>query len=169
MSYDIVFIQKPFEQTWEDALRNNQETAREYETSSPPADPSTQEQWDGLAGLFQQVNPALTREPGPGYMKLSDEETGLQLTLKEYEIRISVPFRHAGRAAWRIMTHANKYAKIIERETGLIGYDNERGAAFLHSEEPVRGPAEFLSAKSKALHPDGSLGSSDKPWWKFWE
>jgi hypothetical protein len=70
------------------------------------------------------------------------------------------------------MTRAYKYAKIIERELGLIGYDLQRNDTFLHSEESIGLAVEMLSSKSKGMHQDSTHESTDKPekpWWKFWD
>ena len=172
MNYEIVFIHKAFGQTWEEAFQANEERSLSLESSRTEPAQANLDQLEHVAGLLQNVNSDLAQLDGSGSIELSDDKSGVHIFIYEHEVKITIPYDFSGRAAWRQMTRAYKYGKIIEREMGLIGYDLQRNDTFLHSEESIGLAVDILSSTSKGIHRDSTLGSTDKPekpWWKFWD
>jgi hypothetical protein len=148
MSYDVTFIRKSERQTWQEAIDANEARSISRQPWNAPATEAAQSEWNRIAGLLLESHPGLSVYQAPHTLELSDIETGLQVSLYEGEAAITIPYGRSPDTVKQAMTTAKRLTYIIERETGLLGYDPQRGCRFLETE-----------AAQKAK----------RRWWMFWK
>ncbi|GAA0794199.1 hypothetical protein [Spirilliplanes yamanashiensis] len=110
MSYDLAFVPKAPGQDWEDALAAGRAAA----AAAP--DPAV---FDRLVTAAREILGAVQVSPP----ELGDEESGVRLGLAAGRAVITVPFGHTGAAAREALAKAYRLGAVVERETGLAGYD----------------------------------------------
>lgn len=173
MSYDIVFFQKSADQTWEEALEANEVRAMKKEPWNSPAPEAVHSEWNRIADLLLECNPGMTKFISNHSLEMTDESTGLQVSLYESEADISIPYQHEGDTAQEIMALARELALILEKETGLIGYNGQIGRRFLDTPRTSQEAEALLSSMSRKIHEEDLLQPSKKearrPWWMFWK
>lgn len=171
MSYDITFIQKSEDQTWKEALEANETRVLADNWNSPASD-VVQAGWSRIAALLLDCNPEMSIFNAPHCLELTDEVTGLQVSLYEFEAAIRIPYTHSEDTAQQIMELAKRMAHIIEKETGLWGYDGQLDCRFSDSPTMEQDAGAFLGSMSSLLHEEDLLQLSNrrnrKPWWMFW-
>ncbi|WP_370945967.1 hypothetical protein AB5J62_43905 [Amycolatopsis sp. cg5] len=118
MSYDLNFVRREPGQSWDEAFEEMAENA-----SSGPLSAKCAAQWDRifaeattLLGSLDQIDDGDSRE-------LVHEPTGIQLSFSDGDVTITVPHWHQGSAATKTKVDVYALADIVERETGLEGYD----------------------------------------------
>jgi hypothetical protein len=173
MSYDIVFLQKSTDQTWEEALEANEIRALTKEPRNAPASEAVYSEWNRIADLLLECNPGMSKFESINSLEMTDENTGLQVSLYASEADISVPYQHAGDTAQEIMALARKLALILEKETGLVGYDGQLGRRFLDTPRMSQEAGALLSSMSRKIHEEDlqqlSKRETRRPWWMFWK
>jgi len=173
VSYDIVFLQKSADQTWEEALEAIEVRAMEKEPWDSPASEAMRSEWNRIADLLLECNPGMSKFESTNSLELTDENTGLQVSLYASEADISVPYQHAGDTAQEIMALARKLALILEKETGLVGYDGQLGRRFLDTPRTSQEAGALLSSMSRKIHEEDlqqlSKRETRRPWWMFWK
>jgi hypothetical protein len=88
--------------------------------------------------------------------------TGVQVSLFEHELAVTVPYWHTARAAWAVMGLVWSYLAILEQETGWETYDPQlgRGLDRARDLEGVSGSHADISARLPGLvGGDGSAAS----------
>ncbi|MDI5966823.1 hypothetical protein POF50_031940 [Streptomyces sp. SL13] len=131
MSYEIEFLRREPGQSWDDALDHEEER-----------DPVLSDVAGGRAGeelraAWQRIVPharALLGEVSVDDVRaafcLDHEATGIQLSVYADTAGITVPYAARGSAAADLVERRlYPLARIVERETGLEGYDPQLGAA----------------------------------------
>ena len=125
MSYDIYFVRRDPGQSFEDALDATEES---FEGDPGPLSAVELEQWDevlpaarAVLGDVQEFSDETTRE-------LSDRDTGIELSLFNGEMAIRVPLDDQEDEDGAIMARVYELARVVERVTGLEGYDPQTGA-----------------------------------------
>ena len=63
--------------------------------------------------------------------ELSDEATGLQLSMFPGEIGLSVPYWYEGPEAERMTETLRAVARVVEEATGLVAFDPQANEPFL--------------------------------------
>jgi hypothetical protein len=121
VSYDIYFLNRRPDQSWDEALEELEEDQDvEVEGLVPP---ELIEAWDrivprarGLLGEIELFENGETCE-------LTHHATGIQASVFIDEVAITVPYWHTGDEAERILGSVYALAAMIEHETGMEGYD----------------------------------------------
>jgi hypothetical protein len=126
VSYDIYFVRRDPGQSFEDALDATEES---FEGDPGPLSAVELEQWDevlpaarAVLGDVQEFSDETTRE-------LSDRDTGIELSLFNGEMAIRVPLDEQEDESGEIMARVYELARVVERVTGLEGYDPQTGSA----------------------------------------
>ena len=164
MSYDVTFIPKRADQTWDDALRANE--ARVVADGEPrPLDDETRSRYERIMERIRLLEPALERSEGPEFFQLADEETGIQVSLYATEAGISSPYWHDDGSAEAVISRMRAIAVIIEDETGWQGYDPQVDARFVDAD--AAGSAREMSRITGFARGLARQGEK-RPWWRFW-
>ncbi|MDX2813319.1 hypothetical protein PV410_12245 [Streptomyces sp. PA03-5A] len=121
MSYDIYFLNRRPEQSWDDALEELE--AQSEDVLDGPVTPELIDAWDRIVpqarGLLGELNLFETDET----RELTHHATGIQASVFIDEVTITVPYWHMGDKAEHVLGMAYALGAIIERETGIQGYD----------------------------------------------
>jgi hypothetical protein len=116
MSYDLIFLAKSADQTWDDAI----EAAEEAEDTGSPPDPGV---WRALLHRVQEILGDVEVFEGEDGYELTHEPTGIQVSLYGTEAGISVPYHHTGERAEAVLHLIYRISRVVEATTGLSGYD----------------------------------------------
>jgi hypothetical protein len=81
--------------------------------------------WARIVPEAQQLLGEVALHQLAQYLELDHEPTGIQLTLYGDEADISVPYWYAGADAANIVGLIYRLGLIVERHTGLAGYDGQ--------------------------------------------
>ncbi|RKN16170.1 hypothetical protein D7147_24090 [Micromonospora musae] len=121
MSYDITFLSKDDDQSWDQALDALEERVEDdADTGSPDA-----EAWAHIVAEARQ----LLGDVDAQLLQLDHEPTGIQLSLYGDEAGITVPYWYQGPDAAAIVKLIYQLGLIVERHTRLVGYDGQVGLA----------------------------------------
>ena len=190
MSYDIFFVRRDPGQTFEDALEDLEES---YEGGDPgPLTVADLEQWDAVLPVAREIlgPTAEITQDDDETRELTDQATGIGLTLVSGEFQIHVPeLRTAGDDDIALMSTVYDLARAVEDATGLEGYDPQLGEGVSDTSDtsPTRrhwadepededddrpGPLSPVAA-----HPHGAEPFDPEPdgavaphrWWEFWK
>lgn len=113
MSYDILFLVKTAEETWQDAMA-------EIESRPYQVDP---EAWRRIALAAREILGEIDVDADEGEFWLIDEASGIGVHVSEYETSVTVPYLYSGAEARRILERMYLLGAVIESATGLAGYD----------------------------------------------
>jgi len=116
MSFDLTFVRKSADQSWEDALE-----VAEDETDGAPDAQAWARIVDGARGILGDIE----LHKGGDYLELDHEPTGIQLSLYANEAAITVPYWYSGAGAEEIVRTIFRLAAVIEEHTGFSGYDSQ--------------------------------------------
>ena len=116
MSYDLIFVPKSDDQSWEEALG----AAEEDEVGDRPSP----EIWASLLAATRQIlgNEVSVAQDDTFY-EVDDEATGVQLSYYAREAAITVPYWYRGERAMTIIRSVYQLAEAVEKLTGLPGFD----------------------------------------------
>ena len=120
MSYDLEFLEKAADQTWEEAF----ETAEEADTEAPAAEISA-----AVTAATRALLGPVTVNEGEQFYELDHEASGIQLILYRHSAAITVPYWHTGADAVTVVRQIYDLGLIVERHTGLAGYDPQTDLA----------------------------------------
>ncbi|GGN63283.1 hypothetical protein GCM10010112_22400 [Actinoplanes lobatus] len=121
MSYDLTFLAKSDDQDWEDALE-----ALEEEQGDDGGSPD-RAAWDRIVADAREFLGDVELYEDGSYLELDHEATGIQLSLYAREAGIAVPYWYSGQDAERIVALIYRLGLVVERHTGLAGYDGQVG------------------------------------------
>lgn len=169
MSYDITFIRKTEKQTWQEALQAHEARVMAREPWGAPAPEATRAEWRRIAALLLEVHAGMELTEAPHVLELTDLQSGLQVALYEDEADISVPYWHAGEEAQALVGVMRRLAAIVERETGLVGYDPQLDARFLDAQEAPGQEAAIMTSMSDKIRRGELFGKKERRWWEFWK
>ncbi|MFF1839152.1 hypothetical protein ACFVXE_33995 [Streptomyces sp. NPDC058231] len=120
MSYDIYFLSRRPDQSWDEALEELEDQNEEVEGLVLP---ELIEAWDRIVprarGLLGEIGLFENGET----CELTHHATGIQASVFIDEVAITVPYWHVGDEAERILSLVYALAAVIEDETGMEGYD----------------------------------------------
>lgn len=122
MSYDLRFVPRSPGQDWEEALA----AAEESFGQDRPSGGDLADTWDRLVErcrplLDGPIEVYLTRE----FRELSDEGTGMALTLFPTEAGLTAPYGHG--EPKRLIATLFAVAQVVQEETGWRGFDPQLG------------------------------------------
>ncbi|MBO3737331.1 hypothetical protein [Actinoplanes flavus] len=120
MSYDLTFLAKSDDQSWDDALEALEE--QDGDDGSPD-----RAAWDRIVADARAFLGDVELHESGSYLELDHEATGIQLSLYAREAGITVPYWYSGQDAERIAALIYRLGLIVERHTGLAGYDGQVG------------------------------------------
>jgi hypothetical protein len=115
MSYDLIFVPRSDDQSWEEAL----DAAEEAENDERP----DAEAWARLVAAARQVLGEVSVFDGTHNYELTHESTGIQVSYYADEAGITVPYWYRGEDARRIVTALHQLGEAVQAATGLPGYD----------------------------------------------
>ncbi|MFD6261180.1 hypothetical protein ACFWDK_27675 [Micromonospora chalcea] len=115
MSYDLIFVPRGNDQSWEDSL----EAAEEADTAEPPR----AEAWDRIVATARQVLGEVSVFEGADNYELTHEPTGVQVSYYADEVSVTVPYWYRGGDARAVVTAVYQLGAAVEAVTGLSGYD----------------------------------------------
>lgn len=115
MSYDLIFMARSDDQSWEEAL----EAAEEAENDERP----DAEAWARLVAGARRVLGEVSVFEGTHNYELTHEPTGIQVSYFGDEAGITVPYWYRGDDARRIVTALHQLGEVVQAVTGLPGYD----------------------------------------------
>jgi hypothetical protein len=125
MSYGLDFLRKTPDQSWEEALDTTEE---ETGADRPGARPDA-EVWARIVADARQVLGEVGLHEDDDYFELDHERTGIQLSLYAASAGLTVPYWYSGAEAETVVGLVYRLALIVERHTGLAGYDPQTGLA----------------------------------------
>lgn len=172
MSYDINFIPKLPNQSWDQATEaHEQKCVSDSWCEQVPSD-AERAAWKRAMARLQEVHSSLERFGSSRTPQLTDEKSGLQVSFDREEVAITIPYWHSDEEAAHVMGLAQKFALIIEEETNLVGFDPQLDRRFLDCEDSVDEGASVMADMSHKIHHEGLLTGGAKPrraWWQFWK
>jgi hypothetical protein len=127
MSFDLYFLSREPGQSWDDAMEALEEDA-EYER---PLDDDALATWERVKAALSSLLPKAEEFVGESNRELTDEATGIQMSMFSGELSLTVPYWHTGPDAERIVGMLRDVAAAVEEATGLTAYDPQAEAPFL--------------------------------------
>ncbi|SCL27351.1 hypothetical protein GA0070615_1047 [Micromonospora aurantiaca] len=115
MSYDLIFVPRGGDQSWEDAL----DAAEESDSAERPSS----EVWARLVAASRQVLGEVSVFEGAHNYELTHEPTGIQVSYYAEEAGITVPFWYRGDDARSVVAAMYQLGEAVQAVTGLAGYD----------------------------------------------
>lgn len=131
MSFDLYFLSKGPDETWEDAVEALEENAADER----PLAAADLELWRRLESKLHEVLPAAEVFEGDRNRALTDEASGIEFSLFPGELSLSVPYWYDGPEAERLVGVLRQIAEIVEAESGLIAFDPQADAPFLEESD----------------------------------
>jgi len=127
VSFDIYFLSKGRHESWDDAM-DALELAEGDERPLTDDDFAT---WDAIVAGVLPLVPSATTFAGDNVRELSDDETGLQLSMAGDELALTVPYWASGDEAAPVIDLLQRVSAVVESVTGLTAYDPQASAPFL--------------------------------------
>ncbi|HZM80106.1 MAG TPA: hypothetical protein VFC19_30600 [Candidatus Limnocylindrales bacterium] len=118
MSFDLTFVPKSPDQSWDEAL-----DAAEDETDRAP----DAQAWARIVDDARQILGDIGLHAGGDYFELDHEPTGIQLSLYAGGAGITVPYWYTGAEAQEIVRTLYRLGAVIEKHTNFSGYDSQAG------------------------------------------
>jgi hypothetical protein len=190
MSYDLWLFPKREGESPESTARVL--LADESQELNPgPAVPEKEQRKEALKRALQAVNPQLEQFPF-GYQEIAEFEgitlaeakrrhrhielngpdngNGIQITLFDDSVSITVPYWHRGEAAQLVFREIAQYINAIQATTGYLTYDSQLErvidpAMDTDMEEAIAG---YTATVHKLLGAGPGKTTRKKPWWKLW-
>jgi hypothetical protein len=158
MSYDFTLLHREPGQSWDEVLEANEQ--RVMQEADRPFSPAARARVERIADRLQAHDPQLERFSGEHYIELDrPDDSGVQVSLFEHELGITVPYWHTGQAARAVMELVWSYLAILEQESGWETYDPQLGRSLDRARdlEEVSGGYADMSARLPGLvRGDGS-------------
>ncbi|WP_426513348.1 hypothetical protein ACPPVO_23680 [Dactylosporangium sp. McL0621] len=114
MSYDLAFVRKTAEQSWDEALQGDDDASAEL---------PDHETWSAIVADARRVLGDVAMHPSGGSYAMEHEPSGIELHLYSNIATITVPYWYKGADAETVVRAMYDLGRIVERHTGLTGYD----------------------------------------------
>ncbi|WP_216212668.1 hypothetical protein [Amycolatopsis aidingensis] len=122
MSYDLLFLHCEPGQSLAEVVEAVEVLDEGGEAEGPlPAELA--EAWDRVLPQARELLGELDEQLAEDYRELSHGPSGVQLSFAEGEVALTVPYWHHGQAAVRVIEDLYALAVIVQKETGMTGYD----------------------------------------------
>ncbi|GAB4070515.1 hypothetical protein GCM10028777_35900 [Angustibacter speluncae] len=190
MSYDLTFLPKTDDQTWEEALDASEQRVVASMKSGAPSAGYDHEVWARLVAAAREELGEVEVFEGADHGEVS-HDSGIQLSLYGDEAAITVPYWYDGEEADAVMARVFRLAAVVERETGLQGYDPQAAmplaeaaaemglsrATFDRVAEamattwlgpPAAGPVPVAEPSGVSSEEPAPPVGPHRPWWRFW-
>jgi hypothetical protein len=118
MSYDLEFLRKGADESWEEAF----EAVGESDAEAPDAEVRAT-----VTAAVRELLGDVAVHEGELYCELEHRATGIQLNLYRHSAAITVPYWYSGTDAATVVGRIYALGRIVEQHTGLIGYDPQTG------------------------------------------
>ncbi|WP_055587789.1 hypothetical protein [Peterkaempfera griseoplana] len=139
MSYDIYFVKRREGQSWAEALEALEiDDEAPYEDTNQPVPLVLIDAWDRIVPQARALLGEVDLFEDGESCELSHAGTGIQLSVFQDEVSITVPYWHSGDDAARVLDQVYALGAVVERETGMDGYDPQAEAP-LSELTPQRG------------------------------
>ena len=115
MSYDLIFVPRGDDQSWDDALK----AASEADGAERPR----ADAWARIVAAARQVLGEVSVFEGADNYELTHEPTGVQVSYYADEVGVTVPYWYRGGGARAVVTAVYQLGAAVESVTGLSGYD----------------------------------------------
>src|SRR5690242_5332353 len=126
MSYDFILLHREPGQSWDEVLEANERLL--MAEGDRPFDPSARARAERIADRLQAHDPQLQRFTSEHHIELTrPDDPGVQVSLFERELAVTVAYWHTGQAARAVMELVWSYLTILEQETGWEIYDPQLG------------------------------------------
>ncbi len=116
-------------QSWDDALAALEVNAG----AEAPLALEDLDLWQRLVPRLREVLPAAEVFDGERNRELTDEASGIHVSLFPGELSLSVPYWYSGPDAERLVGVLRRVASVIENESGRTAYDPQSEAPFLET------------------------------------
>ncbi|MGM9380286.1 hypothetical protein [Streptomyces antibioticus] len=121
MSYDIYFLDRREEQSWDDVVQAMSEASG---SDSEPISGELLAAWERIVPQAQALlGDVEITEYEQESRDLSHSGTGIDVSVFSDEVSITVPYWHTGDAAADVFHKVLALSAVVEKETGLTGYD----------------------------------------------
>jgi hypothetical protein len=117
VSYDIHFLSRLPGQSWHEALEATEEADVDVLSAE------LQAAWNRIVPAARALLGDVDEFTAEDVRSLSHDASAIQLTVVPGEVAITVPYWYEGERAAKIIDELYALAEIVERETGLEGYD----------------------------------------------
>jgi hypothetical protein len=171
MSYDLVFLPKSDDQSWDDALDASEARVVASEESGVEDGGWDPQVWAALVAAAQAELGEVHVFESPAHAEVSHHETGIQLSLFPVEAAITVPYWHEGERAAQVMAQVFRLAAVVERETGLRGFDPQSGLPLAEAaadEGLATATFDRVADAFADTGPRTEAAPPRRPWWRFW-
>jgi hypothetical protein len=118
MSYDLIFLPRRNDQSWQDAL-DAAELVEDY------GGPLPSEKWRKIVELARTQLPNCRDTSSAEQNALEDDDTGIELSATLIEASVSVPYWHAGEQAAHVIRTMYMLGEMISQLADLDGYDQQ--------------------------------------------
>lgn len=101
----------------------------------------------------------------------ADDGNGIQVTIYDDHVGITVPYWHSGDAARAVIDEIWRYLQIIEQATGYVTYDGQVGKVLglsVDKPEVLRAYIGVIDRLPEIIASAEFDHTGLKPWWKFW-
>jgi hypothetical protein len=113
MSYDFILLHRQPGQPWDQVLEANER--RVVQETYCSFRPSARARAERIADRLQAHDPQLERFTSEDCIELArPDDTGVQVSLFEHELGVTVPYWHTGHAARAVMRQVWSYLAILE-------------------------------------------------------
>lgn len=188
MSYDIYFVRRDPGESFQDAL-DRAEDPGEGDNIGGPLSSVELEQWERILPHARAILGDIEEFATEVVREISDEATGVQLSIHPGEISITVPYWHGDEDSFAVMQKVYALAYAVEAETGLEGYDPQldepisdaaQSAAHATLSTTSRdvqsgelssrsGTAQQPSAEERPAEQQAAAPERPRRWWEFWK
>jgi hypothetical protein len=166
MSYDFILLHREPGQSWDEVLEANEQLA--IAGADRPFGPSARARAERIADRLQAHDLQLERFTSGHHIELTrPDDAGVQVSLFERELAVSVAYWHTGRAAQAVMELVWSYLAILGQETGWETYDPQLGRSLDRARDldavsgGHAGTSAWLSDRFRA--PQAEPDSPDEP------
>jgi len=159
VSFDLYFLAREPGQSWEDAM------AELEDVDELPLDDASLGRWERVRASLTSVLPDAKEFAGDTNRELSDDATGIQVSMFARELSLTVPYWYSGPDAERLVGLLREVVAAIEGATGLTAYDPQADAPFLGEGEHSAASTLDRTRRSvtEAIQHNAETGSADSP------
>jgi hypothetical protein len=127
MSFDLYFLALGREETWQDAMDRLEDAA------AGPTELNEEDiaRWDAVRIHVRPLLPGAEEFTGESHRELSDDASGIQVSLSHSELSLSVPYWYSGPNAQALVERLSAVVVAMESATGLTAYDPQADAPFV--------------------------------------
>jgi hypothetical protein len=131
VSFDLYFVTLSPGETWQDAMDRLEESAADQ----PELRDADLARWQSVLNHVRPLLPNAEEFTGESHRELSDDATGMQLSLAPGELSLTIPYWYSGPEAQAMVERLRSVALAVETATGLTAYDPQADAPFIRAGE----------------------------------